>query len=246
MAVLDPGHADTVDRVEQAFPPERVRPLELHLDARDGTLRPRAVDQEWTTSYRLAHPAPQLDFTYRFDTDTEIIGTPVLTVWVSVEGHDDGDLFVAVQKLDRHGRQLWHQTVTLGLPLARRWMPILYRRGVTAIGAAFHAGPTGILRLSRRGLDPADPDDFPGLSLRQETRLTPGEPVEAEIPLWPTALRFHAGEQLRLRIAGRSEVAPELPGLPEPPVQPGDRHVLHTGGRYRAQLLLPTTPAGQP
>ncbi|MDQ3733566.1 MAG: hypothetical protein M3400_06120 [Actinomycetota bacterium] len=47
-------------------------------------------------------------------------------------------------------------------------------------------------------------------------------------------------------LVGRTEVPPELPGLPESPVQPGDRHVLHTGGRYPARLLLPTTPAGPP
>jgi hypothetical protein len=50
--------------------------------------------------------------------------------------------------------------------------------------------------------------------------------------------------RLRLRISGRSLLPVLLPGLPEDPLQPGDRHVQHTGGRYPARLLLPTTRAG--
>ena len=196
-----------------------------------------------TTGYRLADEASHVDFTYRFEADTEVIGYPVLTVWASVEGHDDGDLHVHVEKLDARGRQLWHQTVTLGLPLARTWMPIAHRRGVKQVALAFYGGPHGPLRLSRRGLDPASPADRPTLSLREEHRLTLGEVVEAAIPLWPTAMRWHTGELVGLRISGRRLLPSVLPGLAEEPLQPGDRHILHTGGRYPSRLLLPTTPA---
>lgn len=243
MAVLDPGHADTVDRPEQTFPPARVARTELHLDAATHTLRNDPVAEEASTSYRLADRAPQVDFTYRFDTDTEVIGTPLLTLWASVAGHDDGDLHVYLQKLDARGRQLWHQTVDLGLPLGRRWMPLLHQRGVKQVAAAFYGGPDGVLRLSRRGLKPDAPTDLPELDLREEHPLAPGEVVEAVVPLTPTAMRWHTGEQLRLRISGRSLLPILLPGLPDDPVQPGDRHTLHTGGRYPARLLLPTTPA---
>jgi uncharacterized protein len=56
-------------------------------------------------------------------------------------------------------------------------------------------------------------------------------------------MRWHAGEQLRLRISGRTLLPILLPGLPEDPLQPGDRHGVHTGGHYPARLLLPTTRA---
>jgi predicted acyl esterase len=243
MAVLDPGHADTVERPEQIFPPARVTTNELYLDASDGILRDKPVTEEATTSYRLGGHPPYTDFVYRFVADCEVIGCPLLTVWVSADGHDDADLHVYLQKLDSHGRQLWHQTVTLGLPLARTWMPVAHRRGVKPVAAAFYGGPDGVLRLSRRGLDENTPASQPELSLRTERRLSPGEIAEAVIPLWPSAMRWHVGEQLRLRISGRSLLPVLLPGLPEDPLQPGDRHVLHTGGRYPARLLLPTTPA---
>ena len=130
MSVLDPGHADTVERVEESFPPPpRVTATELFLDARDHSLRDKPPAAEATTGYRPGRRGFAADFTYRFNAGTEVIGYPVLTVWASVEGHEDGDLHVHVEKLDARGRQLWHQAVTLGLPLARTWMPIARRRG---------------------------------------------------------------------------------------------------------------------
>jgi len=243
MGVLDPGYTDTVDRPEHTFPPQRVTVRELHLDARTHTLNESPVSEEATTGYALASGQPHADFTYRFGTDIEVIGAPQLTVWASVQGHDDGDLHVYVQKLDARGRQLWHQTVTLGLPLARTWMPVAHRRGVKPVAAAFYGGPDGVLRLSRRGLEENSPADRPELSLREEHPLAPGEIVEATIPLWPTAMRWHTGEQLRLRISGPLLLPVLWPTLPEDPLQPGDRHELHTGGRYPARLQLPTTPA---
>jgi uncharacterized protein len=243
ISVLDPGHADTVGRAEDSFPPQRMIGTELYLDARDHSLAEKPVTEEAAAGYRLADPAPQVDFTYRFTADTEVIGYPVLTVFASVEGHDDGDLHVHVEKLDSGGRQLWHQAVTLGLPLARRWMPIAHRRGFGPVALAFYGGPHAPLRLSRRGLDPDGHPDRPTLSLRVTRPLSPREVVEAAIPLWPTAMRWHAGEQLRLRISGRILLPPILPGLDEEPIQPGDRHLIHTGGRYPSRLLLPSTPA---
>ena len=112
------------------------------------------------------------------------------------------------------------------------------------------AGRAGVLRrparaaaaVPRRGLDPASPADRPTLSLREEHRLTPGEIVKAAIPLWPTAMRWHAGKQLRLRISGRLLLPSILPGLVEEPLQTGDRHILHTGGRFPAGYCSPPPP----
>jgi predicted acyl esterase len=243
MAVLDPGRADTVDRAEDTFPPRRVTSIELYLDAEAHVLRPEPVTAEHNTCYRLQDETPQVDFVHRFDAETEVAGYPVLTLWVAAEGHDDADLFAFVQKLDGRGRQLWHQTVTLGLPLARQWMPKLHQRGVKPVGAAFYGGSDGVLRVSRRGLDELAPTERPELSLKKEQRLTPGEIVEVTIPMWPTAMRWHAGEQLRLRVSGRNLLPTLLPNLPDEPSQSGDRHVLYTGGRYPSVLRLPVTPA---
>ncbi|WP_028661830.1 CocE/NonD family hydrolase [Saccharomonospora saliphila] len=243
MAVLDPGHEDTVDRAELTFPPTRAEDAELYLDGRDGSLRTNPPPTESSVSYGSSDEKPWADFRYRFDTDTEVVGAPLLTVWVSTDGHDDLDLYVYVQKLNRRGHQVWHQTADLGLPGGRRWMPLLHRLGVRKVGSAFYGGPDGVLRVSRRGLDHTPPHAFPQLELRRERPISPGEVVEAEVPLWPVAMRWHAGEQVRLRISGRSLLPPLLPSLPPSPPRPGTRHTVHTGKRYASRLRLSLMPS---
>lgn len=239
MAVLDPGHSDVVDRVEASYPPPRATTRELFLDAANHALADTPSGAPATTGYLLADGRPQIDFAYRFTRDTEVVGAPRLKLWVSVEGHDDADLFVYVQKLDRSGRQTWHQLVTLGLPFARVLLPLVHRLGVKAVGLGFYGGPHGVLRVSRRGIESVDSTEAL-LGLRTESRLAPGELVEAEIPLWPTAMRWHAGEQLRLRISGRNLLPTILPGLPEDPLQQGTRHRFHTGPDHPSRLILST------
>jgi hypothetical protein len=167
----------------------------------------------------------------------------VVTLWLSVDGHDDANIFVYIEKLDLRGRQLWHQIVDLGLPLGRKWMPLAHRLGVKTVGSAFHGGPDGMLRASRRGLDAGAPKDFPELALTTEEKLEPGHETELAIPLWPTAMRWHAGEQLRLRISAKSPRAAILPGVADAEYQPGERHNFHTGGRFPARIIIPITPA---
>jgi hypothetical protein len=48
---------------------------------------------------------------------------------------------------------------------------------------------------------------------------------------------------LRLRISGRLLLPSSSRVWAEEPLQSGDRHILHTGGRYPRRLLLPTTSA---
>src|SRR3546814_4973907 len=93
-----------------------------------------------------------------------------------------------------------------------------------------------MLRVSRRGLDSTRRHGHPELALTAETKLMPGVAVETEIPLWPTAMRWHAGEQLRLRISSKCLLPPLLPGLSDPDEQPGDRHIVHSGPRLPSRL----------
>ncbi|KXH60663.1 hypothetical protein CNYM01_00140 [Colletotrichum nymphaeae SA-01] len=66
-------------------------------------------------------------------------------------------------------------------------------------------GPTGALRVSHRELDTNRSTDLePFILYTSEKLLSPGEIVPVDIPLWPVALRFHAGELLSLNIAPAS------------------------------------------
>lgn len=243
IAVLDPGHTDTINRVEDNFPPSRMTSTVLHLDAQTHALQHEPPTAAATTGYDIASKEPRVDFTYTFDSDVEVIGRPIASLWVAALGHDDADIYLHVEKLDSRGRQQWHQAVDLGFPAGRRWMPLLHRAGVKMVQSAFYAGPSGMLRASRRGLDPDRPDHDPELLLTSESKLSDGQPVQIEIPLWQVAMRWHAGETLRLRISARSLLPAVLPGLAEDPLQPGTRHEFHTGPDHPATLVLPTTPA---
>ncbi|OCG12431.1 CocE/NonD family hydrolase C-terminal non-catalytic domain-containing protein [Gilliamella apicola] len=57
------------------------------------------------------------------------------------------------------------------------------------------------LRVSRRALDPALSTEIdPVLLLQGEQRLSPKEVVPVDIGIWPLAMKFHPGEQLKLTI----------------------------------------------
>jgi predicted acyl esterase len=70
LSVLDPGHEDTVERVEDAFPPQRVKSLELFLDASTGGLKETPITSESVTGYDVQNREPLVEFVYRFERDT--------------------------------------------------------------------------------------------------------------------------------------------------------------------------------
>ncbi|MEQ6334389.1 CocE/NonD family hydrolase [Sphingobium sp. MK2] len=236
MVVFDPGHRDIVDRPEAEFPPARAVERALHLNLADGKLTESPSPAETRAAYRLSAAEPQIDLLHRFDRNTEIVGYPMLRLWVSVEGHDDADVYVQMQKLSAKGKMLRHQMIDLGLPGARTWMPWLLDHGVSKLRQLFYNGPEGKIRASRRGLLSDHPLHH---DLNFERKIVPGKPVALDIPLGPVAMRWHAGEQLRLRISGIPLVpmrTPEMLHYPPDPLQRGDRHTFISGGRYPAAL----------
>ena len=62
----------------------------------------------------------------------------------------------------------------------------------------------GWLRASRRKLDPARSLPYrPWHSHDEEWPLTPGEPVELDVEIWPTCIVVPAGYRLGLTVRGR-------------------------------------------
>ena len=76
-------------------------------------------------------------------------------------------------------------------------------------------GPTGRLRASHRDLDSALSTYYlPYHAHERERRLSPGEIVALDIPIWPTGIRFHGGQAMKLTIAGHplgASVSSEIP-----------------------------------
>ena len=151
-------------------------------------------------------------FDITFDEDTELTGYMKLHLWVEADGSDDMDLFVAVQKLDPQGE--WLPTYVLGRP---------------------HPGCPGKLRVSLRELDEERSTEFqPIYPFKNPQKLKPGEIVPVEIEIYPSSRIWHAGEQLRVEVAGHYERIDWFEPFAFDLNNKGT-HVIHTGG----QLTIP-------
>ena len=258
LSVLDPGDSDVVDRPEREFPPARTQFVPLYLDATaeeggraGGTLASESPSAERVTEYSADHgkestgrenAAREAVFTYTFDRDTEVVGYLKLRLWVEARGAEDMDVFVKVQKLSRRGRLLFVPTIPVPSRLMRRVLPLLFRRGKKELALIYFTGPDGRLRVSRRALDPERSTPArPHLSFDRDAPLSPGESVPVEIALRPLGMRWRAGEQLRLVVAGYNLSPVPLPGVAAPRLVNQGTHLIHTGGRYDSHLLLPVT-----
>ena len=258
LSVLDPGHKDVVDRVEQEFPLARTQYKKLYLTSQK-TLAGAKEAQEQIISYDTQAEQPAVNFVLNFDKDTELTGYMNLHTYVEADGADDMELQVTVQKLDKDGKAIVDKMTH---------MPIVAE---------------GYLRVSQRALDkekstPAEPV----LKHTHEDLLKKGEIVPVDIGIWPMGMKYHAGEKLQLTIAAyqppkadsvppfgiakiavpaegytfmpgektamktlggnHTEVAyPEL-AVKAPATRNKGKHIIHVGGQYDSYLLVPVIP----
>ena len=205
------------NRPEKAFPLKRTEYKKLNVDAANSALSFEPVETESKVSYDGAEG--QVTFDVPFTEDTEITGFMKLRLWVEAEGHDDMDLFVSIQKLDKDGN----------------WLPV-------SVLEEPHPGAWGTMRVSRRALDEKLSTHYLPIQAHQkDEKLSPGEIVPVEIEIWPHSRIWHKGEQLRVRVAGRYI----REGWFEPLIWDADnkgRHVIHSGGQYDSYLQIPVIP----
>ena len=96
--------------------------------------------------------------------------------------------------------------------------------------------------MSLRALDEAaSSPHFPEQSFRKMEKLKPGEIVPIDIQIWPTGLKFKAGEKLRIVLAGYDYMGHPLPGGEATRFVPDSHgtYVIHTGGQYDSFLSIP-------
>lgn len=235
-ALLDLEGGDRVNLPADQFPPAAVSYAKYYLDGSSRTLCTEAPGPASTAAYDARANPNFVSFLVRFGETTTMVGYPKARLWVAATDADDMDLFVFVQKLDRHGT-----------PLAQFTVPNHSARvhDVTERGASIlrYKGSDGRLRVSMRHRDEAQStDEIPVHSFDRVQKLTPGEPVEVEIDLLPIGLVFYPGEQLRLIVSAQNLFGTWMPGLrPYAPHNSG-RHVIHTGGSRASYLQLPVHP----
>jgi predicted acyl esterase len=220
-------------RPEREWPPARTRYRKLFLDARTESLKKSLPKSKGSARYEAsgdesrcpaAYRQERAQFDYVFGEETELTGYMKLRLWVEAAGADDMDLFIAVQKFDRHGA----------------YVPF----------AAFSAqedGPVslGWLRASHRELDTErSTPQQPWLAHRRALKLRRGVPVPVEIEIWPSSTRFARGEKLRVVVQGSDiyRYARWMVRAGHPKTVNAGTHVIHTGGKFDSHLLVPLVP----
>ena len=205
-------------RFEKEFPLARTQYTKLYLDARNGSLSPQSVKP----GKAVYHPTQggEASFAMTFDKDTEMSGYIKVKLWVSAQGADDMDLFVAVKKFDVQGNEVQF-------------------RGMNGFGGDVVA--KGQMRVSQRELDENLSTPWqPVQKFHGEQKLKPGEMVPVEIALLPSSTLFHKGESLRLYIQGHHPVIQPL--LFYTALINKGEHAIYTGGKFDSYLQVPVIP----
>jgi putative CocE/NonD family hydrolase len=147
-----------------------------------------------------------------------------LRLWVEAHGTDDVDLFAGVEK--------WR---------GRTYVPF-----EGSYGFGRDRVTTGWLKASLRALDGEASRPFePVPAGTRREPLRPGQVVQADIALGPSATLFRAGETIRLVVAGRwlwpwNPLTGQFPAA----YQAGRRGrcILHWDPERQARLLIPVIP----
>lgn len=232
-SLLDMEGGDKLAIGADYFPPKDVTSTKLYLNADTRVLSTEDPIKAANASYVVGANPESISFIHQFDDETILVGYPKAHLWVEVQGADDMDLFVLVQKLDAHGT-----------PLAQFTVPNQNARvhDVTEYGGSIlrYRGSDGRLRVSLRQLDiNLSTDDVPHHTFERTQKLSAGEIVDVQIDMLPLGLVFYPGEQLRFIVSGRSLLGTMMPGIQEYISPNAGTHILHTGGNHASYLQLP-------
>ena len=166
------------------------------------------------------------------DRDMEIAGPLLAKLQLSCS-KPDMDMFCTLLAFDPSGREINFATNFDPIPLSQGW-----------------------LRVALRKLDPARTTDWqPVHSFDAPQPLRPGEVVEAQVEVWPTAAFLPKGSRLALILSGQDYKGTGKPGssssgfflhndpVDRPPENYDGEHTIHTGGGKASFLQLPVLTA---
>jgi uncharacterized protein len=226
-------------RAENEWPLARTQWTKYFLQPREFGLGTEAPDGDATLSYETTGDG--LTFrTQPLEKNVEITGPVAAKLWVSSDTID-ADLFLVLRVFDPTGKE------------------------VVFTGSNDPRVPVGLgwLRASHRKLDPQRSRPYrPWHTHDEEWPLTPGEPVELDIEIWPTSIVVPPRYRIALTVRGKDyEYDGTNAGLPDAPypmkgvgpfthADPHDRpaaifacrNALHFGAGKMPYLLLPVIP----
>ncbi len=226
-------------RGENEWPLARTQWTKYYLQPEGLALGTTAPQGEKKLSYETTGDG----LTFRLpvsDKALEITGPVAAKLFLSSETRD-ADVILALRVFDLAGKE------------------------VTFIGSNDPRTPVGLgwLRASQRKLDPKRSKPYrPWHPHDEEWPLTPGEPVELDVEIWPTSIVVPPGYQLALTVLGKDyEVDGTDAALPNAPypmkgvgpflhIDPDDRppaifggkNTLHFAAGQQPYVLLPVIP----
>lgn len=208
-------------REEGDWPLARTRWRPLYL-AGPGALAAQPPTETGGIAFDTASAAAA--FSWTVPADLELTGPMAARLWVELDGCDDANLFVGVEKW-RGGRFVGFEG---------------------SYGYGRDRVTTGWQRVALRALDPELSRPWEPVPRCAAPQPVPaGEVVAVDVALGPSATLFRAGEQLRLAVAGRW-LSPTNPLTGQMPAayqgSPRGRVTLHWGPDHDAHLLIPEIP----
>jgi len=213
---------------------ENIEYKKYYLDCSTRTLNINKPTKELSAKYNTNGLPGRISFIIKFDEDTSFVGYPKLHVFAEVEGYNDADLFIWVQKLDKFGNILSQ----IDIPNHSAIIHDFTQDGASILR---YKGPNGKLRLSMRNLDEKEStQEIPVYTFDRIEKLEKGQIVEADIILSPIGMIFYKGESIRLVISPKEEVGGSMmPGTPGCIPDNKGWHIIHSGGNKASYLQLP-------
>jgi predicted acyl esterase len=227
-----------VPRAENEWPLARTQWTKFYLHP-DRELDLNTPTDSATLTYATSSEGATFS-TDPLDEEMEITGPVAVKLFVSSDT-TDADLFLVLRVFDPDGRE------------------------VVFVGTNDPRVPVGLgwLRASHRKLDPNESSLWrPWHTHDEEWPLTPGEPVELDIEIWPTCIVVPKGYRIALTVRGKDYeydgTDAALPHAPypmkgvgpfthtnpkdRPPEIFGGKNTLHFGETFAPYILLPIIP----
>ncbi|EOA87857.1 hypothetical protein ACJQWK_08141 [Exserohilum turcicum] len=221
--------------VEEDFPPARTQYRQAFL-SQDQELR---LGKEAGPSAKLTYDSESDDclvFTHKFSETTRIMGIPKAVLYMSCADHDDMDVYVTLEKLDKNGHQMMNLNIPWdGVP-AKSFSEI---KPEEATEVVVYKGPCGIMRASHRAIHESKSmhPNWPFHPHEVEEKVKPGDVVRLDIGIWATGIEFEAGESIRVVVGGRNRCVSNF-GSHRHVLNRGT-HEVHIGGEFGSYISLP-------
>jgi len=213
VSILNPGGKDVVEKAEAAYPPENIQSYKCYFDSASKMIKEELPGKESVSTYLSNNNKDSISFIYKFKSDTDIMGSINIKLWVSAQNAKDMDIFVTARKLDKNGEFL--PVMVYGAPYCKKGEPAVFEWG------------NGRCRASARVND------------YEPHYLKENEIIPVNIKLCQMGMHFDKGQQMEIIISGYNIAVPELSIQKQ--IKPMNKgiHKVYTGGKYDSSLVIP-------